>query len=142
MAGANLHIGIGALLRQRGDFAGAISSAQNALDQLRRERRRAMIAHAAGLVGEILRESGKLEEATAFYREAIEQIEFVRSSLVSKDHREWYFSDWMEVYNGIIGALWQTGSTVRPLTLASGRGRVVFSICSGPKCSLRDKQAM
>jgi CHAT domain-containing protein len=107
---ATLLIGIGALLRQRGDFAGALANARNALDQLRLERRRAMIAHAAGLVGETLRESGKPAESIHFYRESIEQIEFVRSSIISNDNRQWYFSDWTEIYAGMISALSNTAA--------------------------------
>ena len=104
-----LYLGVGNILHGRMEYAAALDSFHNALRFAQQQRWPALISIAARRIGDILREMGRGTEAVAFYREAVAQIESMRSLLASEQNRQSYFGGWLGAYQGMIGALWNTG---------------------------------
>ncbi|MBI2365451.1 MAG: CHAT domain-containing protein [Deltaproteobacteria bacterium] len=104
------YLGVGMSLHSRKDFTAALDNLHKALDLARRQQRPDVLSNAARWIGDVLRETGKQAEAVASYREAVEQIESVRSLLSSQNGRQTYFGGWLEAYWGMTAALWQTGA--------------------------------
>jgi len=69
------------------------------------------ITWAARRIGDILRESGKPDEAVAYYQRAIERIESTRALLDSEEYRQSYFEGGVGVYNRMIQGLVNSGRT-------------------------------
>jgi tetratricopeptide (TPR) repeat protein len=107
---SGLHFGVGEILFRRKDVIGALSSFHKALDFGRKQQRPEAISHAARRIGDILRETGKETEAIAFYQQAIQEIESMRSLLASENTRQAYFGGWLGAYWGLTETLWQTGA--------------------------------
>jgi len=100
------YLGLGMGLHSRKDFTAALDNLHKALDLARRQQRPDVLSNAARRIGDVLRETGRGTEAITFYREAVEQIESVRSLLSSQSGRQTYFGGWLEAYWGMIEALW------------------------------------
>ena len=107
---SGLHFGVGEILFRRQDMTGALSSFHKALDFGRKQQRPEAISNAARRIGDILQDAGKVHDAIAFYRQSIQEIESVRSLLLSEQNRQSYFGGWLSAYWGISEALWNTGA--------------------------------
>ena len=104
-----LYLGVGIFFTRK-DFVGALDNFEKALRLAQRQQWSALISSVARRIGDVLREIGKETEAIAFYREAVQEIESVRSLLASEQNRQSYFGGWLGAYQGMIEALWQTGA--------------------------------
>ena len=109
----NLLIGVGKVLFDRHDFAGALDSLHKALDLARLQQTPERVSNAARGIGDVLRETGKPTEAVSFYREAIEQVESVRALMASQSNRQSYFGGSLQAYWGMIASQWETGAHAR-----------------------------
>jgi CHAT domain-containing protein len=104
------YLGLGDVLRRRNDFIGALDNFHRALNIARRQQRPDMISNAARGIADVLRDTGKATEAIAFYQQAIQEIESIRSLLASEGTRQAYFGGWLGAYWGITETLWETGA--------------------------------
>jgi CHAT domain-containing protein/Flp pilus assembly protein TadD len=107
---SRFHLGLGHILRRRKEFAGALDHFDKALDLGRRQQRPDVISNAARRIGDVLRETGKPTEAIVFYRQAIQEIESVRSLLAAEGTRQNYFGGWLGAYWRMTETLWETGA--------------------------------
>jgi CHAT domain-containing protein len=107
---SRFYVGLGDVLRRRNDFIGSMDRFHTALELGRRQQRPDVIGIAAGRIGDVLRDTGKKTEAIVFYREAIQQIESIRSLLGTENTRQAYFGGWLGAYWGVTQSLWDTGA--------------------------------
>jgi CHAT domain-containing protein len=101
-----LYEGMGEIYLEQRQFPQALDSFQKALALAERQRRPVSIGLASGRIAYTLREMGKPEDALPYSRQAIEQIESIRSLLDSPADRQSYFEGAMLTYgNAIVASL-------------------------------------
>ena len=100
-----LYQGMGDIYLEQKQFPQALDSFQEALALAERQRRPASIGLASGRIAYTLREMGRPEEALPYSRQAIEQIESIRSLLDSPADRQSYFEGAMLTYGNVIRTL-------------------------------------
>ena len=104
------YLGLGDILHRRKDFTGAVDNFHKALELARRQQRPDVISSAARRIGDVLRDTGKTSDAIVFYQQAVQEIESIRSLLVSENTRQAYFGGWLGAYWGLTETLWETGA--------------------------------
>jgi CHAT domain-containing protein len=105
-----LYLGVGDVLHRRKDLAGALDNFHKALHLARRQQWSRLISNAARRIGDVLRDTGKQSEAIVFYRQAIQEIESVRSLFAGEGTRQTYFGGWLGAYWRMTETLWDTGA--------------------------------
>jgi CHAT domain-containing protein/Tfp pilus assembly protein PilF len=103
---ASIYRGLGIVAYRQGDYQAASSYFEKAL---RLPQRPESAANTQGKLGRVYRAMGKLQEAEASLRLAMEGIENLRSLLQSEDLREAFAEDKMEVYRHLIQVLFDQG---------------------------------
>ena len=93
-----LHAGLGRLYLSQRDFPGAMENSQKALALAEGQRSLPRVASASILIGDVLRRTGKAEEAIPYYRTAIQQTESTRSLLQSQENRQSFFEGGLNAY--------------------------------------------
>ena len=105
-AKVTVYYGLGDVRFHRGELGKARENYERALQLARRQRRVDTISLVARRMGDVLRQGGDTTAAMASYREAIEQIESIRSLLSSQRNRQSYFGGGLAAYTGLIETLW------------------------------------
>jgi CHAT domain-containing protein len=127
--GDRLYVGMGELFRQWKDFPQALESLNKALAIAQKQQRPDAIIAASTRIGDVLRQTGKSDEATPLYRIAIQQIESTRSLLQSEEYRESYFEGAVDAYIGTMDALLSAGKPEEAFNYSErGRSRVFLDL--------------
>jgi CHAT domain-containing protein len=101
----DLHLGVGNVHLEQGRFAPALESFQKALALGAAQRRARVVWFASTRVGRVLERMNKRQEAMPYFRQAIEQLESIRSLLDSPDDRHSFLQNKLYAYFGMIRAL-------------------------------------
>jgi CHAT domain-containing protein len=106
---ANLYGSMGEIYFEQKNFPQALESFQKVLALGESRQMAGDITWAARRIGDILRESGKPDEAVPYYQRAIERIESTRALLDSEEYRQSYFEGGVGVYARMIQDLVASG---------------------------------
>lgn len=136
-----LFLGVGDIRFRRNDFDGARDEFHRALELARRHQRPDRISNAARRIGDVLRATGKSTEAVTFYREAIEQVESVRSLMASQSNRRSYFGGSLQAYWGMIASQWETGAHARAFDYGERARSRSFLDMLGSKVRLSNRKS-
>jgi tetratricopeptide (TPR) repeat protein len=102
--------GLGDVYVNRKDYPRALDYFNQALELSRQQHRSSHVANTARRMGDLYRATGNKSQALIYYREAIDQIESIRSLLTSGPNRQSYFGGWLASYRGLIEMLWSEGA--------------------------------
>lgn len=105
----DLYNSVGEIYFRDTNFAQALENFKRALTFAERQQRPDAISSASVRIGDVLRQTGKAEEATPHYQKAIHQIESTRSLLQSEQFRQSYFEEGLNAYVSMIGVLLESG---------------------------------
>lgn len=101
-AESRLHQELGELFVNLKDYPRAQEHLQRALAIAEKHRHAYVIERASSLLGDLLLQNGKAEQAISYYRTAIANIESTRSLLESENLRSSFFDDKRKTYTGMI----------------------------------------
>ena len=107
----NLYAGIGEVNFQQRNFSQAMENFHKALALAEAQRRPRGVSNVNRRIGDVLRQTGKPDEAVRYYQKAIEQIESTRALLESEEYRQSYFEGEVNVYDRMIRDLVASGRT-------------------------------
>jgi CHAT domain-containing protein len=104
-----LYEAVGEVYRLQGNLPQALENYQKALAIAESQRRPAAVRSASNGVGNILRQTGKSDEAIPYYRKSIQQIESTRSFIEQEDQRQTFFEGATGAYVNLMRALLTAG---------------------------------
>jgi CHAT domain-containing protein/predicted negative regulator of RcsB-dependent stress response len=132
----SLYAGIGQVNLQQRDFSQALDNFQKALALAEGQRRTSAVSSVSRRIGDILRRSGKPEEAVPYYQRAIEQIESTRSLLESEEYRQSFFEGELPPYVSMMRALLSAGKQEEAFNYSERARSRVFLDVLGSKVQL------
>ncbi len=133
---SGLNTGMGEIYLQSGDFPQALDRFQKALALAESQRRSDAIRSASVRIGDVLRQTGKPDEAIPYYRKAILQTESTRSLLQSEEYRQSFFGGALSSYVGIIGVLSESNRPEEAFNYSERARSRVFLDVLGSKVQL------
>ena len=131
-----LYVGMGELYREQKNFPQALDNFNQALATAEKQQRPDAIISASTHIGELLRQMGKADEAMPLYREAIQQIESIRSLLQSEEYRQSYFEGAIDSYLGMMDALLLAGKSEEAFNYSERARSRAFLDLLGSKAQL------
>ena len=108
---AGLYGNMGEVHFERKNFSQALENFQKVLALGESRQMAGEVRWATSRIGDILRQTGKPDEAVRYYQKAIEQIESTRALLESEEYRQSYFEGEVNVYDRMIRDLVASGRT-------------------------------
>jgi CHAT domain-containing protein len=106
---ADLYGSMGEVHFEQKNFPQALENFQNVLALGENRQRSRDIRWATSRIGDILRQTGKPDEAVPYYQKAIQQIESTRSLLESEEYRQSFFEGELRPYASMMRALLSEG---------------------------------
>jgi tetratricopeptide (TPR) repeat protein len=105
LAEANLYSGLGEIDLEQKQFATALENFRRALALAQQQQTPGVISSVSRHIGDVLRGTGKPDEAISYYQASIQQTESTRSLLQSEDYRQSFFEGELNAYVSMIGVL-------------------------------------
>ncbi len=105
----DLYWNIGEVYRRQNNFSRALEQFKKALLVAEGQNMLSAIRYASVGIGDILRQTGKPDEAVPYYQKAIRQTESTRSLLESEDYRQSFFEGAIGVYVSMMRVLLSSG---------------------------------
>jgi tetratricopeptide (TPR) repeat protein len=132
----SLYAGIAQVNLQQKNFSKALENFQKALALAEGQRRTSAVSSVSRRIGDVLRRTGKPDEAVPYYQKAIQQIESTRSLLESEEYRQSFFEGQARPYASMIDALLLAGKSEEAFNYSERARSRVFLDVLGSKVQL------